>query len=121
MGMPSAYWPGLSWGTRPTQLGVTASLFGIGCVSLVRFSAAAVAVGMLAPQSCRVTVIRVTPPVGTWRIDANDCNGTATTCYWRARPRFLPTNDYNRSALEQDPNRPTNGGLRTSSQILRFP
>src|SRR5271169_1984662 len=27
MGMPSAYWPGLSWGTRPTQLGVTASRF----------------------------------------------------------------------------------------------
>ena len=25
MGMPSAYWPGLSWGTRPTQLGVTGS------------------------------------------------------------------------------------------------
>ena len=23
MGMPSAYWPGLSWGTRPTQLSVT--------------------------------------------------------------------------------------------------
>src|SRR5271169_2224901 len=26
MGMPSAYWPGLSWGTRPTQLGVTGAL-----------------------------------------------------------------------------------------------
>src|SRR5271169_5594376 len=26
MGMPSAYWPGLSWGTRPTQLSVTGAL-----------------------------------------------------------------------------------------------
>src|SRR5271165_4282408 len=54
MGMPSAYWPGLSWGTRPTQLGVTASLFGvgfgIGFVSLVRLGAVAVAVGIMAPR-----------------------------------------------------------------------
>src|SRR5271167_4029925 len=50
MGMPSAYWPGLSWGTRPTQLGVTGSLFGSGLLSLVRLGAAGVAVGMVAPQ-----------------------------------------------------------------------
>src|SRR5208283_7904 len=46
MGMPSAYWPGLSWGTRPTQLGVTASFFGNGLLSFVRLGAGAVAVGI---------------------------------------------------------------------------
>src|SRR5208337_778542 len=50
MGMPSAYWPGLSWGTRPTQLGVTASFFGSCLPSFVRLGAVAVAVGIVAPQ-----------------------------------------------------------------------
>jgi hypothetical protein len=50
MGMPSAYWPGLSWGTRPTQLGVTGSLFGSCLPSFVRLGAVAVAVGIGAPQ-----------------------------------------------------------------------
>src|SRR6516225_10231537 len=50
MGMPSAYWPGLSWGTRPTQLGVTASLFGSGVLSFVRLGAVAVAVGIVVPR-----------------------------------------------------------------------
>src|SRR5271166_4566853 len=47
MGMPSAYWPGLSWGTRPTQLGVTGSLFGSCLPSFVRLGAVAVAVGIV--------------------------------------------------------------------------
>src|SRR5271157_3414310 len=50
MGMPSVYWPGLSWGTRPTQLGVTGSFFGSGLLSLGRLGAVAVAVGMVVPQ-----------------------------------------------------------------------
>src|SRR5664279_5881278 len=50
IGMPSAYWPGLSWGTRPTQLGVTGSLFGSCLPSFVLLGAFAVAVGIIAPQ-----------------------------------------------------------------------
>src|SRR5271157_468715 len=50
MGMPSAYWAGLSWGTRPTQLGVTGSLFGSCLLSLGRLGAVAVAVGIVVPR-----------------------------------------------------------------------
>src|SRR5271157_6350944 len=50
IGMPSAYWPGLSCGTRPTQLGVTGSLFGSCLMSFVRLGAVPVAVDIVAPQ-----------------------------------------------------------------------
>src|SRR5208337_2185016 len=51
MGMPSAYWPGLSWGTRPTQLGVTASrVLAVGTLTLAAFGGVAVAVGIVVPQ-----------------------------------------------------------------------
>src|SRR5664279_1248659 len=51
MGMPSAYWPGLSCGTRPTQLGVTVSRVffgGGGRVTLDAVGGAALTVGMVA-------------------------------------------------------------------------
>src|ERR1039458_7063159 len=54
MGMPSAYWPGLSWGTRPTQLGVTASRVffgGGGGVALDALGGAGLTVGMV-PLRC---------------------------------------------------------------------
>src|SRR5271165_6371186 len=52
MGMPSAYRPGLSWGTRPTQLGVTASrVFVMGAVvgvtALAAFGGASFSVGIV--------------------------------------------------------------------------
>src|SRR5271169_294279 len=47
MGMPSAYWPGLSWGTRPTQLGVTASrVLAAGVLPLGRLGGGAITVGI---------------------------------------------------------------------------
>src|SRR5215472_14363587 len=50
MGIPSAYLPGLSWGTRPTQLGVTASRpLGKALLSFCLLSTAAVAVGIVTP------------------------------------------------------------------------
>jgi hypothetical protein len=67
MGMPSAYWPGLSWGTRPTQLGVTGSFFGSGLLSLGLLGAVALAVGIVVPQ---------------WRI----CNDIATLVLYAFYP-----------------------------------
>src|SRR5664279_3138773 len=50
MGMPSAYWPALSWGTRPTQLGVTDSRVffgGGGRVTLAALGGASLTVAMV--------------------------------------------------------------------------
>src|ERR1700679_39029 len=52
MGMPSSYWPGLSWGTRPTQLSVAASRPCLrGWTTFERLGAASFSAGMVGPYA----------------------------------------------------------------------